>query len=662
MHKKEILHDIDTRIEDASRGSLCHEQPGNSERTSPPLYANEPEIITGSERVNLSLKLERDAIHSSSRVERTPGIESPNRPRAGDPRIWSPKSTQIMAMSQENEMILLSQGALESPRDRQGGAPDATGSNVSGRESSEGTVGAASVSAPAAKTATAENDPIDVLNDYTVTPTVIVPEETPTQTTMITQATGEKRKASPGSEANDIEGAITRRPLKARMIESTESPEARSASKDDDLLGAEIVTSVSDAQTEADADVEISSPDNRVTRASKRKSDKMADFSQLTASRQRKINKVGRAEDKDGKDVKQTESKKKSRGSSAEFQEEFIESVVTRIQKADEESKLDVSSARSARRKLTASSRFHEEDEISSVASDYSERSSDSVIASSYCSSSKKVSKKNTSKRGAKDPTVKNPVQKPRRRKQIPIIVSKDEAERELQYTRKTWLDMDPATLGERCLEHLAELERQRSLCSNISGIVAGRMKDSGAIASEITRAMIEKLTTIGDVIGLRNQNFSLKEKLDEIKRREQAQCEEIRTLRKMISNLEREVRSLKEGFGPFPSIMPPPAQPEAKMRKKLSTPERRQEKEIRREDILLLPQRQEENLDMEVEPLLLNNTPGCSSNEDYMSRKLEWPSGREATPWSADAVEVRRATNTNNNNKAKFSTYPNTH
>lgn len=423
------------------------------------------------------------------------------------------------------------------------------------------------------------------------------------------------------------------------------------------------MTSKSDAETEAvaDEDVEISPPNNRVTRASKRKSGKMTDFSQLTESRQRKINKAGRAKDKDGKDVKQTESKNKSRGSSAEFQEEFIESVVTRIQKEDEESKLDISS-RSTRRKMTASSRLHEEDELSSVVSDYSERSSESVIASSYCSSSKKVSRKNTSKRGAKDPTVKNPVQKSRRKKQIPIIVSKDEAERELQYTRKTWLDMDPATLGERCLEHLAELDRQRNLCSNISGIVAGRMKDSGAIASEITRAMIEKLTTVGDVIGLRNENFFLKEELDKIKRREQAQSHEIHTLRKMISNLEREVRSLKEGFGPFPPAMPPPAQPDVKTRKKLSSPERRQEKEISREALLPLPQQQEDNLDMEVEPLLLNNTPGCSSNEDYMSRKLEWSNGRETTPWSADAVEVRRATNTNINDKAKFSTYSNTH
>jgi len=218
---------------------------------------------------------------------------------------------------------------------------------------------------------------------------------------------------------------------------------------------------------------------------------------------------------------------------------------------------------------------------------------------------------------------------------------------------------MDPAALGERCLEHLAEMDRQMSLCSNISGIVAGRMKDSGIIASEITRAMIEKLTTVGDVISLRNENFSLKEGLDEIKRREQAQCKEIQTLRKMISNLEREVRSLKEGFGPFPSMMPPSTQPESKTPKRLSTPEKRHEKKRREKDILPSSQQQEECLDMEIEPLL-NNTPGCSTNEEYMNRRMDWPQGGDSTPWSADAIGVKRDANININAKTNPNTYSN--
>lgn len=60
----------------------------------------------------------------------------------------------------------------------------------------------------------------------------------------------------------------------------------------------------------------------------------------------------------------------------------------------------------------------------------------------------------------------------------VPVIVAMEEAERELQLTRDDWLKMDPAVLGERCLAHLAELEQQKSRCTNISGRVAGRMKE----------------------------------------------------------------------------------------------------------------------------------------------------------------------------------------
>lgn len=157
--------------------------------------------------------------------------------------------------------------------------------------------------------------------------------------------------------------------------------------------------------------------------------------------------------------------------------------------------------------------------------------------------------------KNALDRPCKNPSQKFRRKAAIPIVVSKESAERELQFSREKWLKMDPATLGGRLLDHLTELEYQRSRCSNISGRVAGRMKDSKFIATEITKAMIKKLTTVGDVFTLRNENFSLKEELNKIERKEQAQNKEIQDLRKMISNLEREVRSLKEGFGPFPTV-----------------------------------------------------------------------------------------------------------
>lgn len=171
-----------------------------------------------------------------------------------------------------------------------------------------------------------------------------------------------------------------------------------------------------------------------------------------------------------------------------------------------------------------------------------SELSSDSVL-SNY-SSNKKGNKKKDYKKGATDPTVKNPIKKSSRKAPSPSSVTKDEAEKELQFSREDWLKMDPAALGERCFAHLTELELQRSRCSNISGRVAGRMKESRIIASEIIKAMIEKLTTVGDVFSLKNENFSLKEELNELKRREKTQSKEIDSLRRMISNLEREVRS----------------------------------------------------------------------------------------------------------------------
>lgn len=132
------------------------------------------------------------------------------------------------------------------------------------------------------------------------------------------------------------------------------------------------------------------------------------------------------------------------------------------------------------------------------------------------------------------------------------IMVTKEEAEKEMQMTRDDWFEMDPAKLGERCLAHLAELEQQRLRCSNISGQVQGRMKESKVIATEITKAMIEKLTTVGDVYSLRNENFAFKEEISELKRKDKTQNAEIVSLRKMVINLEKEVKSLKEGFGPF--------------------------------------------------------------------------------------------------------------
>lgn len=318
--------------------------------------------------------------------------------------------------------------------------------------------------------------------------------------------------------------------------------------------------------------------------------------------------------------------------SSPGSKEKYIDSVVKRIQKED--------------KNISSSSEGASEVDVNkgSTASLRSSNSKSEEL-SSFCSSYKSVGNKKHKRRNV-DQTIKNPTKK--KKKQIPISVTKEEAEKELQHDREDWLKMDPAALGERCLAHLTELELQRSRCSNISGRVASRMKESRQIATEITKAMIEKLTTVGDVFSLRNKNFSLKQELSEIKRREQAQNKEISSLRKLVANLEREVRSLKEGFGPFPPLKT--------AAKESPTPLKKTDKKRRKGSSSPLPlqstaQRQNtEDVGMDIEPLL--STSDCSTNEEYMNRK-EWPNGRGSISW-VEQIELGK-TNRDiyNDNKA---------
>lgn len=217
---------------------------------------------------------------------------------------------------------------------------------------------------------------------------------------------------------------------------------------------------------------------------------------------------------------------------------------------------------------------------------------------------------------------------------------------------------MEPAALGARCLDHLNEIENQRSRCSNISGRVAGRMKDSKRIAAEITKAMVERLTCAGDVFSLKNENFALREELEEVKRKEQALSKEILSLRKMITELQREIKSLKEGFGPFPAMgsgTPPPHR-SLKIVKTLPLYEKRLEGKDK-ENILSLTRPEVTESSMEVEPLV-SNIPGCSLDKDYMKRDIGWPKGDKSIPWTekedkrkkeeTPSVKIKNKTNTN--------------
>lgn len=192
MHKKEILHDIDSRIEDASRGSLCHEQPGNSGRTLPPLHANEPEIITGSERVG------RTRSHFESR------------PRGGVPQ----NKTYIyssMEMSQINKSTSEEFGTS-------GRLGDAV-SGVARSSSDEGNLcmGAACVHEEIATAADIESAP-DLQQQQEASPNKRLEEE-------ITHSVKGKRKATTSPESNEDDvGIITtpRRPNKTRVVAAHE--------------------------------------------------------------------------------------------------------------------------------------------------------------------------------------------------------------------------------------------------------------------------------------------------------------------------------------------------------------------------------------------------------------------------------------------------------
>lgn len=111
---------------------------------------------------------------------------------------------------------------------------------------------------------------------------------------------------------------------------------------------------------------------------------------------------------------------------------------------------------------------------------------------------------------------------------------------------------MSGAELGAACLDYIAEMERQRYLCSNISGRIAGMLKDCGTTAGNIVGAMTERLEASGDATHLKIQNLQLREDLAEAKRKAERQEKEIDDLRRAIIRLEGEVNALKEGCDPY--------------------------------------------------------------------------------------------------------------
>lgn len=141
----------------------------------------------------------------------------------------------------------------------------------------------------------------------------------------------------------------------------------------------------------------------------------------------------------------------------------------------------------------------------------------------------------------------------------------------------------------------------------------------------------------------------TLKEELNELKRKDRAQSTEIDSLRKMISNLEREVRSLKEGFGPFPSSKKIARDSPATSRKRTPETKRPDKRKDNRKvkDPMVTSQQEEASaeLDMDIDPIV-GNTPGCSKDEIYMNRNNSWPKGKDIVGWMNNTQQDTRNDN----------------
>jgi len=193
---KAALRDISRRLEDKKNALTDIEKQMDDVSNS---------LLSSMERQSSGLDLEPNVSCGSNRVERTLGQVTPNRPRVGGPQIWSPKSKQ-MDMSQENVKDLLPQGALGSPRGRHGGAPDAAGSSVLGRESCEGTTGVDSDSAPVEQTVTVDKESApDLYQPQEASPSKRLEEEIP-------HSAKGKRKAIASPESNEDDAGITHSP------------------------------------------------------------------------------------------------------------------------------------------------------------------------------------------------------------------------------------------------------------------------------------------------------------------------------------------------------------------------------------------------------------------------------------------------------------------
>lgn len=217
----------------------------------------------------------------------------------------------------------------------------------------------------------------------------------------------------------------------------------------------------SPSRTDRDSSVLASSPEERrVTRgvANRFRAKGKADFSKLKESRKTKESASNNTEYSCSKKWSQSSSIEANSGTqSVDRIIRQTDELINRVNLTNEELSSENSLKRKSPKQIDRM--YHSrKGKVYSPSKTYLESSSESGTEEEISSQSKGRGKTKSNK--AKDKTVKNPIMKSKSK--IAPVVTKDEADIELGYTREKWMEMAPAALGARCLEHLAELERQR--------------------------------------------------------------------------------------------------------------------------------------------------------------------------------------------------------
>ncbi|KMQ90053.1 reverse transcriptase, partial [Lasius niger] len=147
------------------------------------------------------------------------------------------------------------------------------------------------------------------------------------------------------------------------------------------------------------------------------------------------------------------------------------------------------------------------------------------------------------------------------------------------RFSREDLLGMGASNLGYRGLDYVSEVDSMRASSTNL--------------------ALVEKVETTGDVSHLRLRNQELTDELKESKKRESRMQKEIDDLQSAITDLRREVRTLKDG-GSF-SI------------------------QERKDHVFSADKVHRSKLESVTNELHSGGTPGCSGDSVYMTRDVDW-------------------------------------